>query len=90
MNKISTKKVSYQKDIENDSIREKIRFNIEKNKKYNLRELSRTLKKNDAYLHQYIYRGTPRILPEEYRYKLAEILNVNINELTPSWLKKII
>ena len=90
MDKISTKKVNYQKDIENNSIREKIRFIIEKDKKYNLRDLSRALKKNDAYLQQYIFRGTPRILPEEYRYKLAKILNVNINELTPSWLKKII
>ena len=90
MNKISAKKIGYQKDIENDSIREKIKFIIENNKKYNLRELSRKLKKNDAYLQQNIFRGTPRILPEEYRYKLAEILNVNINELTPSWLKKII
>ena len=90
MNKVSTKKDDYQKNIENDDIREKIRLIIKKNKKFNLRDLSRALKKNDAYLQQYIFRGTPRILPEEYRHKLAEILNVNINELTPSWLKKII
>ena len=90
MNKFSTQKDDYQKDIENDNIREKIKFIIKKDKKFNLRDLSRALKKNDAYLQQYIFRGTPRILPEEYRHKLAEILNVNINELTPSWLKKII
>ena len=88
MNKVSTKKDNYQKDIENDNIREKIKFIIKKDKKFNLRDLSRALKKNDAYLQQYIYRGTPRILPEEYRHKLAEILNVNIYEITPSWLTK--
>ena len=90
MNKISTKRIDCQKNIENDDIREKIKFIIKKDKKYNLRDLSRTLKKNDAYLQQYIFRGTPKILPEEYRHKLAEILNVNINELTPNWLRKII
>ena len=90
MNKISTKRIDCQKNIENDNIREKIKFIIKKDKKYNLRDLSRTLKKNDAYLQQYIFRGTPKILPEEYRHKLAEILNVNINELTPNWLRKII
>ena len=88
MNKVSTKKDDYQKDIENDNIREKIRFIIKKDKKFNLRDLSRALKKNDAYLQQYIFRGTPRILPEEYRHKLAEILDVNIYEITPSWLIK--
>jgi hypothetical protein len=90
MNKVLTKKIDYQKDLENDNIRKKINSIIRKDTKYNLRDLSRALKKNDAYLQQYIFRGTPRILPEEYRHKLAEILNVNINELTPSWLKKII
>jgi hypothetical protein len=90
MNKVFSKNDDYQKVMENDNIREKIRFIIKKDKKFNLRDLSRALKKNDAYLQQYIFRGTPRILPEEYRHKLAEILNVNINELTPSWLKKII
>ena len=90
MNKVSKKKYNYQKDIENDNIRKKIKFFINKHKKYNLRDLSRTLKKNDAYLQQYIFRGTPKILPEEYRHKLAELLNVSINELTPNWLQKFI
>ena len=88
MNKVSSEKDDYQKDIENDNIREKIRFIIKKDKKFNLRDLSRALKKNDAYLQQYIFRGTPRTLPEEYRHKLAEILDVNIYEITPSWLIK--
>ena len=88
MNKVSKNNFEYKKDIENDNIREKIKVIIKKDKKYNLRDLSRTLKKNDAYLQQYLFRGTPKILPEEYRHRLAEILNVNITELTPNWLKK--
>ena len=88
MNKVSKNNFEYKKDIENDNIREKIKVIIKRNKKYNLRDLSRTLQKNDAYLQQYLFRGTPKILPEEYRHRLAEILNVNITELTPNWLKK--
>ena len=88
MNKVSKNNFEYTKDIENNNIREKIKVIIKRDKKYNLRDLSRTLKKNDAYLQQYLFRGTPKILPEEYRHRLAEILNVNITELTPNWLKK--
>ena len=88
MNKVSKNNFEYKKDIENDNLREKIKVIIKRDKKYNLRDLSRSLKKNDAYLQQYLFRGTPKILPEEYRHKLAEILNVNITELTPNWLKK--
>ena len=90
MNKVSKNNFEYKKDIENDNIREKIKVIIKRDKKYNLRDLSRTLQKNDAYLQQYLFRGTPKILPEEYRHRLAEILNVNIKELTPNWLKKFI
>ena len=36
---------------------EKLKFFITKNTKYNLRELSRALNKNDAYLQQYFHRG---------------------------------
>ena len=88
MNKVSKNNFEYKKDIDNDNIREKIKIIIKRDKKYNLRDLSRTLNKNDAYLQQYLFRGTPKILPEEYRHRLAEILNVNVTELTPNWLKK--
>ena len=71
----------------NNYIREKLKFFITKNAKYNLRELSRFLNKNDAYLQQYFHCGTPKILPEEYRYKLLNILEINIEELSPEWLK---
>ena len=71
----------------NNYIREKLKFLISKNTKYNLRELSRFLNKNDAYLQQYLYRGTPKILLEEHRYKLSNILGINIDELSPEWIK---
>ena len=71
----------------NNYTREKLKFFISKNTKYNLRELSRFLNKNDAYLQQYIHRGTPKILPEEYRYKLSNILEIDIDELSPEWIK---
>ena len=74
--------------VYNDDIREKIKKLIKK-KNYNLRDLSRNIKKNDAYLQQYLYRGTPKVLPEEFRYLLAELLDVNVNELIPNWLKDI-
>ena len=72
-----------------NSIRKKLSLFIKQNKQLNLRDLSRKLKKNDAYLQQYLYRGTPKVLPEEYRFILAKILNVNVNELIPNWLKDL-
>jgi hypothetical protein len=71
----------------NNYIREKLKFFISKNTKYNLRELSRALNKNDAYLQQYLYRGTPKILSEEHRYKLSNMLEIDIDELSPKWIK---
>ena len=71
----------------NNYIREKLKVIISKNTKYNLRELSRYLNKNDAYLQQYLYRNTPKILPEEYRYKLSNILEIDVEELSPKWTK---
>ena len=38
-------------------------------------------------MQQYLYRGTPKVLPEKYRYLLAELLDINVNELIPNWLK---
>lgn len=89
MDKVLTSNTDIQKEQDNNKIREKLKLIIKNNKKYNLRDLSRILKKNDAYLQQYLYRGTPKILPEEFRHKLAMILSININELTPNWLKQL-
>ena len=38
-----------------------------------LKQASRALGRNDAYLQQYLYRGTPRRLPEQLRLHLAGI-----------------
>ena len=70
-----------------DSLRKKLKEYIAKNNKFNLRQLSRILHKNDAYLQQYLYRGTPKVLPEEDRYKLSIELNLDINAFTPEWLQ---
>ncbi len=73
MNKVSKNNFEYKKDIENDNIREKIKVIIKRDKKYNLRDLSRTLKKNDAYLQQYLFRGTPKILPSASPEQMARL-----------------
>ena len=70
-----------------NSIRKKLSFFIKQNKQLNLRDLSRKLGKNDAYLQQYISRGSPSFLPEEERKMLSDIINLDINLLTPDWLK---
>ena len=75
-------------NVDDEDVREKIKKLIKK-KNYNLRNLSRNIKKNDAYLQQYLYRGTPKVLPEKYRFMLSEILDVNVNELIPKWLKEL-
>ena len=85
---INSEEINTQTNIDNNDVREKIKKLIKK-KNYNLRDLSRNIKKNDAYLQQYLYRGTPKILPEKYRLTLAEILDVNANELMPNWLKDL-
>ena len=68
-------------------IREKLFVLVKKNNAFNLRNLSRSLGRNDAYLQQYIKRGSPNYLPEEERNKLSKILNINSADLTPPWLK---
>ena len=85
MNNIISKNSNNEKEIAIKEAREKLKNIIKENDKFNLRDLSRILKKNDAYLQQYLFRGTPRILPEECRYRLAQTLEININEITPNW-----
>jgi len=69
-----------------NSIRKKLSLFIKQNRQLNLRDLSRKLKKNDAYLQQYISRGSPSFLPEEERKMLSDIIKLDINLLTPDWL----
>ena len=87
INSLLTNEVQEYED-NNNYIREKLKLIISKNTKFNLRELSRYLNKNDAYLQQYLYRNTPKILPEEYRYKLSNILEMDVEELSPKWTKE--
>ena len=54
-------------------------------RRQNLRQLSRALGKNDAYLQQYIHRGSPRILPEQVRYQLARLLGTDEQYLAQSY-----
>ena len=42
-----------------------------------LRRLSRALGQNDAYLQQYLHRGSPLQLPEAVRHELAALLDVD-------------
>ena len=42
-----------------------------------LKTLSLAVGKNPAYIHQFIYRGSPRHLPEDIRHKLADLLGVS-------------
>ncbi len=58
----------------------------EKNKNY--RSLSLAIGKNEAYLHQFINKGSPLRLPESERRKLAELLDVEEQELTDIILPK--
>ncbi len=71
-----------------DLIRQNLSVLIKEKKNFTLRDLSRKLKKNDAYLQQYISRGSPAFLPEEERKILSDILNINKKLLTPIWLEE--
>jgi phage repressor protein C with HTH and peptisase S24 domain len=46
-----------------------------------LKKASLACGKNAAYVHQFIYRGTPKILPEDVRKSLADHLRVADHEL---------
>ena len=48
-----------------------------------LKKCSLLIGKNHAYLHQFVYRGTPRRLPEEARFLLAEHLGCDEADLRP-------
>ena len=46
-----------------------------------LKKASLAAGKNAAYVHQFIYRGTPKILPEDVRESLAKHLGVDSRDL---------
>lgn len=70
-----------------DQIRKHIDSLI-KEKHKNYRALSLAIGKNEAYLHQYINKGSPLRLPEKERRKLATLLDVDEQELTDITLPK--
>ena len=44
---------------------------------YTLASASRAVGRNQAYLHQFMYRNSPRILPEALRHQLAQLLRIS-------------
>lgn len=49
-----------------------------------LKKASLAVRKNPAYVHQFIYRGTPKVLPEDVRIALAAHLDIDESELRHS------
>ena len=68
-------------------IRERLLEYVNQSKVFNLRSLSKSLGRNDAYLQQYIKRGSPSYLPEQERSHLCKILKIPFQKLTPKWLR---
>ncbi|XDZ66190.1 hypothetical protein AB8880_02015 [Alphaproteobacteria bacterium LSUCC0684] len=48
---------------------------------WNLKQLSLSLGRNHAYLQQYVHRGSPKTLPEQIRYQLADLLRIDETKL---------
>jgi hypothetical protein len=46
-----------------------------------INELSRKVEMNNAYMHQYLYRGTPKVLPEHVRKSVAAVLGLREEDL---------
>ena len=63
-----------------DPVRLKLLALIEK-RGSDLKNASLAIGRNAAYLHQFVYRGTPRVLPEDARETLAEFLGCDDEEL---------
>jgi hypothetical protein len=63
-----------------DPIRLRI-LKLLKDRDTDLRNASLAMGKNAAYMHQFIYRGTPKVLPEHLRDALAKHLHVESEQL---------
>ncbi|MDA0664538.1 MAG: peptidase S24 [Proteobacteria bacterium] len=63
-----------------DPIRLRVLKLIEK-KRTDLKNASLAIGKNAAYLHQFVYRGSPKVLPEDVREALAQHLGVADSQL---------
>ena len=65
-------------NLENDAARTALRTALmNQSPQMTLKQASRAIGRNDAYLHQYLNRGSPRYLPETVRYQLASLLGVD-------------
>jgi phage repressor protein C with HTH and peptisase S24 domain len=64
-----------------DTLRKKI-FDMLEDKNISLSSASTAIGKNVAYLHQFLNKGSPVTLPEEQRVRLANLLEVDEQELT--------
>lgn len=67
-------------DMEMDPVRRRILAQV-KESRSNLGMASRAIGRSAAYLHQFIHRGTPRVLAENDREALAEHLGCSPEEL---------
>jgi hypothetical protein len=47
-------------------------------------DTSRQIDRNETYVHQFLFRGTPKVLPEDVRGPLATVLQVEEDELRGS------
>ena len=54
-----------------------------------LKQVSRALGRNDAYLQQYLYRGSPRRLPEQLRLRLADLTGADQSRFLDSDLQAL-
>ena len=52
-----------------------------KRKKKDLKNASLAVGRNNAYLHQFVYRGSPKALPDDVRQALAKLLGVGEDKL---------
>lgn len=71
--------------MDNDPIRQRLLRLLRRNRT-DLRNASLAVGRNPAYLHQFVSRGTPRILPEDVRERLAALLGVDDSELRHSFV----
>ena len=67
-----------------DKVRQFILDQVAKRgREISLKTLSLAVGKNPAYIHQFIFRGSPRHLPEDVRHKLADHLGISEYALRP-------
>lgn len=69
--------------MELDPVRLRL-WKLLKKKQTDLKNASLAIGRNEAYLHQFVYRGSPKVLPEEIRHALAKLLKVGEDQFRHS------